>query len=306
MMRAEQAVAEYLEHLRAERRAAARTVAAYGADLAQFVGFMAVHLGGPPSLDDLAGLRAGDLRGWQAGRAGEGVVVATRARNLAAVRGFFRFLARRHGIDDTVVRLLATPRSRRKLPRPLPVASALAVAGQIGELSDAPMVQARDVALFTLLYGCGLRIGEALGLDLVAVGAARRGSLMITGKGGKQRLVPVLAAVADALEAWARLHPQAPRADAPLFVGVRGGRLDAGVAQRTMRQYRRLAGLGEDATPHALRHSFATHLLAGGADLRAIQELLGHASLSTTQRYTDVDAARLMAVWQAAHPRAKI
>lgn len=305
-MRAEQAVSAYLEHLRAERRAASRTVAAYGADLAEFLRFLSNHLGGPPTLEDLARLRAADLRGWQAERAAAGVVNATRARNLAALRGFFSFLARQHSIDDTAVRLLATPKTRRKLPRALPVAAALAVANEIGEISEVAMVQARDVALFTLLYGGGLRIGEALSLDLSAVAAARRGTLMITGKGGKQRLVPVLAPVLEALEAWARLHPQAPAADAPLFVGVRGGRLDPGVAQRTMRHYRRLAGLGEDATPHALRHSFATHLLAGGADLRAIQELLGHASLSTTQRYTDVDSARLMSVWQAAHPRAKI
>jgi integrase/recombinase XerC len=303
-MLAEQARAEFLDYLRAERRAATRTVAAYGADIADFLGFLSRHLGGTPTLDDLGALRPADLRGWQATRSAAGVVNATRARNLSAVRSFYKFLARRHGVADTMVRLAATPKSRKPIPRALSPDSAMAVAHDIGEVSDTPFVQTRDAALFTLLYGCGLRIGEALGLRVGDVAAARRGALMITGKGGKQRLVPVLPVVVEALDAWLRHHP-APAVDAPLFLGVRGKRLDAGVAQRTLRTFRSLNGLGEDATPHALRHSFATHLLAGGADLRAIQELLGHASLSTTQRYTDVDSARLMAVWSSAHPRAK-
>jgi integrase/recombinase XerC len=166
------------------------------------------------------------------------------------------------------------------------------------------MQTARDAALFTLLYGCGLRIAEALALDVRD--APRPGTddaLRVTGKGGKQRVVPVLPAVRQAVAAWLAHHPDS-RADQPLFVGARGGRLDAAVAQRSLRTFRRLAGLPESATPHALRHSFATHLLGGGADLRAIQELLGHASLSTTQRYTKVDAAALLKTWREAHPRA--
>ncbi len=304
-MLAEQARTEYLDYLRAERRAATRTITAYAADIADFLGFLTHHLGNTPTLDDLAGLRPGDLRGWQATRAATGVVNATRARNLSAVRSFYRFLARRHGTPDTVIRLAATPKSRRPIPRALSPANAISVTTDIAELSDTPFAQTRDTALFTLLYGCGLRIGEALSLNIADVAALRRGALMVTGKGNKQRLVPVLPVVIDAIDAWLRHHPsQAP--DAPLFIGVRGRRLDPAIAQRTLRAFRALAGLPDDATPHALRHSFATHLLAGGADLRAIQDLLGHASLSTTQRYTDVDAAKLMAVWSAAHPRAKL
>ena len=171
-------------------------------------------------------------------------------------------------------------------------------------MSDAAAMQARDTALFTLLYGCGLRIAEALALDVRdAPLPARTAMLRVVGKGGKERIVPVLPAVREAIAAWLALHPDR-QPDSPLFVGARGRRLDPAVAQRTLRQFRRLHGLPEHATPHALRHSFATHLLAGGADLRSIQDLLGHASLSTTQRYTAVDEARLLEVWRKAHPRA--
>ena len=302
-MLAEAARQQFLEWLAAERRAAALTVEAYGADIAGFLGFMTGHLGGEPDLAALAVLRVADFRAWLAHSAADGRDNATRARHLSAVRGFFGFLARRHGIANPHLRLLATPRAKRPLPRALEVAQARAVAEQIDMMSDAATVQARDVALFTLLYGCGLRIAEALALNVAD--APREGSdapLRVVGKGSKPRLVPVLPAVRSAVAAWLRLHPR-PAPDAPLFLGVRGARLDAAVAQRTLREYRRLAGLPEHATPHALRHSFATHLLAAGADLRAIQELLGHASLSTTQRYTAVDTERLMEVWRQTHPR---
>jgi integrase/recombinase XerC len=197
------------------------------------------------------------------------------------------------------------------VPRALTPEAAKEAAQGIGAVHDPdralhPAMQAaRDVALFTLLYGCGLRIGEALGLDLRdAPLPGAEAALRVRGKGEKDRLVPVLPVVRQAMAAWIAQHPD-QRPDAPLFVGARGGRLDAAVAQRNLRNWRRLAGLPEHATPHALRHSFATHLLGGGADLRAIQDLLGHASLSTTQRYTAVDGARLLAVHLAAHPRAK-
>jgi integrase/recombinase XerC len=251
----------------------------------------------------LSGLRAADLRGWLAFQANQGKGNATRARHLSAVRSFFRWLARQHGVANAQVRLLTGPRSRKPLPRALEPRHARAVAEDIGEMSDSAAQQARDVALFTLLYGCGLRIAEALALNVAD--ATRLGSdaaLRVTGKGQKQRIVPVLPVVREAIAAWLRFHPS-PTPDAPLFLGARGGRLDPAVAQRTLRGFRRLSGLPEHATPHALRHSFATHLLAGGADLRSIQDLLGHASLSTTQRYTAVDTVQLMEVWRRTHPR---
>ncbi len=301
---AEAARRDFLVWLADLRRASPLTVEAYGADIGGFLGFLTRHLGAEPDLPALGALRLADLRAWLAEDASAGRGNATRARRLAAVRSFFRWLARQRGVSNPQLRLLATPRARKPLPRPLAVAQALSVAGEIGEMSDAAAPAARDVALFTLLYGCGLRIAEALALD---VGDAPlpgdTAPLRVTGKGAKQRLVPVLPVVRAAMAAWLRLHPR-PQAETPLFLGVRGGRLDPAVAQRTLRGFRRLNGLPEHATPHALRHSFATHLLAAGGDLRTIQELLGHASLSTTQRYTSVDTARLMEVWRQTHPRA--
>jgi integrase/recombinase XerC len=219
------------------------------------------------------------------------------------VRTFFRWLARHHGVANAQVRLLAAPRVRTPLPRALTPPHARAVAQDIGQMSDTAAQQARDAALFTLLYGCGLRIAEALALSVAD--APREGAdapLRVTGKGRKERIVPVLPVVRQAVTAWLRHHPS-PSPDTPLFLGARGGRLDPAVAQRTLRGFRRLTGLPEHATPHALRHSFATHLLAEGADLRSIQELLGHASLSTTQRYTAMDTGQLMEVWRRTHPR---
>ena len=303
-------VATWLEALARERRASTHTVEAYGADLALFLGFLTRHLGEPPDLAALASLRPADLRGFLAERAREGDANATRARRLAAVRGFLRHLARRHGGSTAAIAGLRGPRAKAPVPRALTPEAAKDAAQGIGAVHDPdralhPAMQAaRDVALFTLLYGCGLRIGEALGLDLRdAPLPGAEAALRVRGKGEKDRLVPVLPAVRQAMAAWIAQHPD-QRPDAPLFVGARGGRLDAAVAQRNLRNWRRLAGLPEHATPHALRHSFATHLLGGGADLRAIQDLLGHASLSTTQRYTKVDAARLLETWRQAHPRA--
>ncbi len=295
----------FLAWLGAERRASPLTLEAYGRDVADFLGFLMRHLGSEPDLAALAALRPADIRAFLAERHSDGLSAATRARRLAAVRSFFRYLARRQGCDCPAVRLVATPRSRRPSPRALSEPAARAIADDIGEESDAPAVQARDVALFTLLYGCGLRISEALGLRVGdAPPPGGTGTLTVRGKGAKERAVPVLPAVRAALAAWLPHHPDR-QADSPLFVGVRGGALNPAVAQRTLRAFRRHAGLPEHATPHALRHSFATHLLAAGADLRAIQELLGHASLSTTQRYTSVDEPALMRVWRATHPRAR-
>jgi integrase/recombinase XerC len=311
-----EARARYLDWLGKERRAAANTVEAYGLDLGDFLGFLAGHLGGEPDLAALAGLRPADLRAFLAARAAAGAGNATRARQLAAIRGFLRWLARTRaggmpeGAFLGAFAGLRGPRLKPPVPRALTPAQAREAAAQVGSVHDPARAElpaeqaARDVALFTLLYGCGLRLGEALALDMRdAPREGEEAALRVTGKGGKQRLVPVLPAVRAAIAAYLRHRPGAAAGE-PLFLGARGARLDPAVAQRSLRHYRRLAGLPEHATPHALRHSFATHLLGGGADLRAIQELLGHASLSTTQRYTAVDATALLATWRRAHPRA--
>ena len=302
-MTAEAARRAFLDWLQQERHAAANTVEAYGHALAGFLGFLTGHLGAEPDLAGLATLRAADIRAWLAALANDKLAASSRAQHLSALRGFFRYLNRRHGIEIAAERLVTTARARPALPRALSVEQARAVAEHVGEVADDPSVQARDVAFFTLLYGSGLRIAEGLGLsvrDAVALRTNR--SLTVTGKGAKTRVVPVLPAVRSALEAWLALHPD-PQPNSPLFLGVRGKRLDPAVAQKVLRTYRRLAGLPEHATPHALRHSFATHLLASGGDLRSIQELLGHASLSTTQRYTAVDDTALLQVWRRTHPR---
>lgn len=302
-MKAEVARIAFLSWLAHERRASPLTVEAYSRDTAAFLGFLVRHLGEEPDLAALAQLRAADLRGWLAHEAAEGAGNATRARHLSAIRTFFRFLARRHGVANPQVALLAAPRAKKPLPRALTPAQATAVSHDIGELTDKAAIAARDAALFSLLYGSGLRIAEALSLSVADAPALDGpGALRVRGKGSKERIVPVLPVVRAAIADWLRYHPHR-QPDAPLFVGARGARLNAGVAQRTLRAYRRLTGMPEHATPHALRHSFATHLLAGGADLRSIQELLGHASLSTTQRYTAVDEAQLVAVWRRTHPR---
>ena len=296
-------VAAFLGWLSRTRQASPLTVQAYGRDLGAFLAFLSRHLGTEPWLHDLGTLTHADLRAWLAHEAGLGTVNATRARHLSAVRSLFRFLARHRGVSNPVPGLLRTPRARPPVPRALTPTQALAVAADIGEATDTALVQARDVALFTLLYGAGLRINEALSLDVGSV-QANTDTLLVQGKGGKERLAPLLPAVSRALNDWLRLHPDR-QPGSPLFVGVKGGRLTARVAQRTMATFRALAGLPAHATPHALRHSFATHLLAGGADLRSIQELLGHASLSTTQRYTSVDPAQLQAIWRRTHPLAQ-
>ncbi|AHJ68079.1 tyrosine recombinase XerC [Granulibacter bethesdensis] len=299
-MMAEQARRDWIDWLRDEKRAAPLTCRAYGDDVAAFLGFLATHQGAEPDMAMLGRLGLSDFRAWLASEAVKGAGNATRARHLASIRSFFHFLRQRHALENSALPLLRTPKAKPPLPRALDQTQALAAARDIGEASENPFTQARDTALFALLYGCGLRLGEALGL---MVGDSQHDTLRITGKGRRQRMVPVIPSVRTSLSDWLRFHP-VPEASAPLFVGVRGARLNPGVAQRTLRQFRTLYNLPEHATPHALRHSFATHLLAAGADLRAIQDLLGHASLSTTQRYTQVDQAQLLAVWQKAHPRA--
>ena len=288
--------------LGAERRAGAKTVETYARDVRAFLSFIAEHRGEPPTPASLGALRAADFRAFLARAAQAGDINATRARKLSGLRTFFRYLHRHHGVETVQLSLLARPKPKPPLPKALSTDQALSVTHDIGEATDTAFEQARDEALMALLYGAGLRIAEALALNIGDLPAADD-ALRVTGKGQKQRIVPLLPAVRAAIAGWLKLHPN-PGRDQPLFIGVRGGRLNASIAQKNLRNFRRLNGLPEHATPHALRHSFATHLLAGGADLRAIQELLGHASLSTTQRYTDVEASQLMDIWRKAHPRA--
>jgi integrase/recombinase XerC len=302
-MTADAARTAFLGWLEQERHAAANTVEAYGHALAGFLGFLTRHLGGEADLAALAGLRAADIRAWLAALANDKLVAASRAQHLSAVRSFFRYLGRRHGVEISAVRLVSTARARPALPRALTVAQARDVTDHVSDVSDDPAMQARDIAFFSLLYGSGLRIAEALSLNVRDATAMRTTlSVTVTGKGAKTRVVPVLPAVGSAIEAWLALHPGG-QPDSPLFLGARGKRLDPAVAQKVLRTYRRLAGLPEHATPHALRHSFATHLLGSGSDLRSIQDLLGHASLSTTQRYTAIDDTALLGVWRKTHPR---
>lgn len=298
------AVEDWRDWLAHERRASPHTRAAYGRDLARFLSFLTGHLGFPPGLQDLDGLTQADFRGFLARRRTDGLSRASMARGLAALRGFFRFLERAGLVRNTAIAGVRTPKVPRPVPKALSADEALEAVDAAAEMSPVPWIAARDVAFFTLLYGCGLRIGEAIALDRgqAPVGGA---ALVVTGKGDKQRIVPVLSIVADAVDAYLEACPYPLGDTGPLFVGARGKRLNPGVMQRQMRRLRARLGLPETASPHALRHSFATHLLAGGGDLRTIQELLGHASLSATQRYTEVDAARLMAVHNEAHPRSR-
>lgn len=293
---------EFCAWLGTERRAGDKTVATYARDIRAFLAFTADHIGAAVTPDSLNHLQAADFRAFLAQAAKAGDVNATRARKLSALRGFFRFLQKRYQVDMTALLLIARPRARPPLPKALTPDNAFNVVQEIGEATDTAMEQMRDSALMMLLYGAGLRIAEALALNVGDLPAADDG-LRVTGKGHKQRLVPLLPVVREAMAAWLKLHPN-PQRDAPLFTGVRGGRLNAGIAQKNLRAFRHLNGLPAHTTPHALRHSFATHLLAGGADLRSIQELLGHANLSTTQRYTDIETSQLMEIWRKTHPRA--
>ncbi len=289
--------------LTTEKRASEHTIRAYLTDVTRLVEFLSGHLGRPPSLNDLGDLTLSDFRAYLARRATGGASAASRARGLSGIRNFFRHLDRRGILHNPAIAGLSSPKLPHSVPKPLTVADAAAVLETASEVSDSDWIGKRDKALFTLLYGCGLRIAEALSLN--GDDLPTDDTLMVTGKGRKQRMVPILPAVSQALWEYVAACPYPMRSGDPLFMGARGGRLNPGVADRQMRKLRHLLGLPDTATPHALRHSFATHLLAGGADLRAIQELLGHSSLSTTQRYTDVDVEQLLAVHRDTHPRAR-
>jgi integrase/recombinase XerC len=296
-------VERWRRQLGGERRLAAKTVEAYSRDVGQFLAFLTGHLGGAPKLADLKSLATSDLRAFLAARRNTGAGSRTLARGLAGIRSLVGFLEREEGANGAALRAVRSPRQRKTLPKPLAVAAARQVIDAENGLDDEPWIAARNAAVLALLYGSGLRISEALSLSR---GEAPRGpndALRIIGKGSKPRIVPVLPQVAVAIGEYLRLCPYRTGPEGPLFLGARGERLNPRIVQRAMAKLRGALGLPETATPHALRHSFATHLLSAGGDLRSIQELLGHASLSTTQIYTEVDTTRLIEVFERAHPR---
>ena len=292
----------WCDHLAGVRDVSRHTLAAYRRDVAGFLDFLTEYHGGPAGRNELASVDQRDLRAWMASLRRKGIAAASVSRSLSALRSFYRWLSDVHGVDASAIAAIRGPRSKKPLPRPIPVDKARAMIGLAGGHSEA-WVAARDAALLGILYGCGLRISEALSLK--GADAPLRAALRIRGKGGKERLVPVLPAVRDAVEEYRRICPHALSPKEPLFRGGRGGALGPRSVQKTVAGLRRALGLPSSATPHALRHSFATHLLDAGGDLRSIQELLGHASLSTTQRYTGVETERLLALYERAHPRAR-
>lgn len=297
------ALEAWLAHLSALDDAAQHTLNAYRSDVAGFLAFLADHHGSAAGISMIAGLTHSDMRAWMAHERARGLGARSLARSLSAVRGFSRWLGERHGFDPTPVLATRSPAYRRKLPRPVSEDAARDMLECVALQTREDWTGARDVAVLTLLYGCGLRVSEAL--SLTGAEAAPGDVLRIRGKGGKERLVPVIAPVRRAIAEYVRLCPFDLARDAPLFRGARGGALNSRHVARVTEMVRLQLGLPATATPHALRHSFATHLLGAGGDLRAIQELLGHASLSTTQAYTAVDGARLMEVYEQAHPRAR-
>lgn len=293
-MSGEALISAWGDHLRQDRRRSLHTVRAYVATAERLLAFLSVHQGGPPQLD---AVEAADLRAFLARRRMEGLGNASAARELSAIRAFLAFA----GGAEAVPRLKG-PRVKKGLPRAISPAEAMSLAEDVADQASDSWIGARDWAILLLLYGAGLRISEALGLTGTILPLER--VLRVTGKRNKTRIVPLLAPVADAINAYVALCPYPATNDQPLFRGSRGGPLNPAIIRRSVRAARTRLGLGERTTPHALRHSFATHLLAGGADLRSLQELLGHASLSSTQIYTSVDAAYLLDVYRNAHPRA--
>lgn len=296
----------WLAHLGQERRLALKTLEAYGRDARQFHDFLSARLGRAPTGADYAAMKPADLRAFLAMRRAASVDARSLQRALSALRGLARYLERTGAGRASAFSALRSPKAGRRLPRPLAPDDARAMANvetRAGE-ARAPWVLARDAAVLALCYGAGLRIGEALSIRRGDAPLGAVDEVRITGKGGKTRGAPVIAPVRAAVEAYVALCPWTLPPDGPLFVGAKGGELSARIVQFAMARMRGALGLPDTATPHALRHSFATHLLARGGDLRTIQELLGHSSLSTTQVYTAVDEGRLAAAYKAAHPRA--
>jgi len=296
------ALAKWLDHCRALGGASDNTIKAYQSDVIGFLAFMTQHHGGVQGLGPLSKITVSDMRSWMASERARGVGARSLARSLSAVKTFYRWLSDREGFEATAVLSTRSPKFTKKLPRPLAIDAATAMIETVELQARDGWVAARDVAVVTLLYGCGLRISEALGLTGADVPLPA--VMRIKGKGGKERVVPVIDAARDAVDAYLKLSPHPVEPNSPLFRGTRGGALNPRLVQKVMEKSRLQLGLPATATPHAMRHSFATHLLTAGGDLRAIQELLGHASLSTTQAYTAVDTAHLMDVYNRTHPKA--
>ncbi|MDA9361594.1 tyrosine recombinase XerC [Ascidiaceihabitans sp.] len=299
---ARDALQEWLDHQKSLKGSAENTVTAYAGDVTEFLAFITGHKGESQGLGALSKITISDLRAWMANSRGAGVGPRSLARKLSAVKVFYRWLAAREGFEPTAVLLTRSPKFTKKLPRPLAIDAARDLIETVEMQSLEPWVAARDAAVVTLLWGCGLRISETLGLK--GIDAPLPQVMRITGKGGKERIVPVVDAARAAVDAYVKACPHILTDDGPLFRGVRGGVLSPRAIQKAMASARMQLGLPATATPHALRHSFATHLLNAGGDLRTIQELLGHASLSTTQAYTAIDTAHLLDVYNNAHPKA--
>ena len=300
---AQQALKEWLAVKISIEAKSEKTAQAYERDVLDFLAFLGQHYGGQSGLKSLAKVSVSDMRAWMAQMRMSNVSPRSLARKLSAVKSFYRWLAQRKGFDATAVLSMRAPKFQAKLPRPLSPQAAQDMIDRVEVQSLTPWVAARDAAVVTLLYGCGLRISEAL--SLLGRDAPLPEVLRILGKGGKERIVPVIGTARDAVDHYTQLCPFDLVPDHPLFRGVRGGGLNPRQLQKVMQSARLQLGLPASATPHALRHSFATHLLNAGGDLRAIQELLGHTSLSTTEAYTAVDSARLMQVYTKTHPKAK-
>ena len=294
-------IANWQRELGAVRRLAPKTLEAYLGDVGQFVRFLSAHMGGEVSLEMLRGLRAADVRAFLAARRNDGLGSRSLARELSAIKSLFSFLEREAVLATEALNTIRTPKQTRSLPKALTVLEAKAAIRTTDEIEEKPWVAARDMAVISLCYGAGLRISEALAVTRADLDTS---SLRVTGKGGKTRLVPLIGPVRQAIDTYLGMLPYKVAPDEPIFRGEKGGVLSPRLIQLRMQQLRGALGLPPSATPHALRHSFATHLLGRGGDLRTIQELLGHASLSTTQIYTVVDTERLLDAYRAAHPRA--
>lgn len=293
--------ADWGAHLRRDRRRSDHTIRAYVATAHRLIAFLGQHRGAAVDTAMLIGLEKGDLRAYLAARRTSGLLNVSAARELSAVRGFLAFAAASAGAQANLPRITA-PRVKKGAPRPISPGEAVALAEDVADAGREPWIGTRDFAVLMLLYGAGLRVGEAMGLTGAVLPLGE--TIRVTGKRAKTRIVPLIAPVRAAIEDYVRLCPYGAAGDAPLFRGVRGGPLSADLVRKAVREARVRLGLSGRTTPHALRHSFATHLLGRGADLRSLQELLGHASLSSTQIYTAVDTAHLMDVYRNAHPRA--